>query len=328
MENKKYYQEINIARGLVVLCVLFGHSFPDAQTGISLPSAQWLHDLMYSFHMGCFFILAGFVSGSKLRACKGNLQLEIGKKFKRLIVPYLFYSIITMGLKQVFSAFANNQFDVSEIWKILIGKNPNGGMWYLWTLFIISIVFLLINQVSRSAIVYIMVGIVMYAVYIFLPSTFLDNVFGYAIFYSIGIILQTKYESIEKIFNSKIGLISAIISGIIFIGLVTFEASIYLVTCLLASYSVLTLSYFFAKKKDSSTYAVLTELGRYSYDVYLLSYFVQIPIRVIFYRIFPMPYWIVVAMMFVLGTIIPYILSKYVVRKISITNKILLGNWN
>jgi peptidoglycan/LPS O-acetylase OafA/YrhL len=226
----------------------------------------------------------------------------------------------------VFSTFANNHFDISEIWKIFIGKNPNGGMWYLWALFIISIVFLLISQLSRKASVFIAVGLAMYAAYLLLPPTFMDSVLSYSVYYAVGILLQQNYEKVKSFFDCSLGMISAVISGICFIGLVTFADTPYLLTCLLASFSLLVLSCLIVKKNDSKVYRVLNELGNYSYDLYLISYFVQVPIRVVFYRIIPLPYWIVVTIMFILGTIIPYIVCKHIIRKIPIANRVLLGN--
>ena len=119
-DMKKYYDERNIARGIALLAVLIGPSFPDAFTGVHNPVAFWIHAGVYAFHMGLFFFLSGFVSGKSL--CRNNVQIgsRIVKKIKRLMVPYLFYSVVTLGLKQCFSQYANNQFDMNEIWKIFV----------------------------------------------------------------------------------------------------------------------------------------------------------------------------------------------------------------
>lgn len=324
--NKSYYPEINIARGLAVLCVLIGHSFPDAQTGISSPVALWIETAMYSFHMGCFFFLSGFVSAKKLCSDSLDIRSELSKKAKRLLVPYFFYSFITLGLKQIFAVFANNQFRISEIWKIFIGKNPNGGLWYLWTLFIISMLFLCLNQFTRKRAAYCMAGIILYMLYFVFPDSFLRHVFGYSIYFALGILVQQNYHKISPFLHRNLGKFCGILSGTLFVLLVTYTDAPYLITCLLGTFVLFLISCNISSK-SKQTYFVLNELGDYSYDIYLTSYFVQIPIRVIFYKIFPLPYWFVVALMFILGTIIPYFVCKHIIRKIPVTNKILLGNW-
>lgn len=61
-----YYSEINIARGVGVLLVLLGHSFPDAEIGVfAHPIGQWIYEVCCSFHMALFFIISGFLIGGR-----------------------------------------------------------------------------------------------------------------------------------------------------------------------------------------------------------------------------------------------------------------------
>lgn len=330
-DTEKYYDEINIARGIALLAVLIGHSFPDAFTGVRNPVAFWIHAGVYAFHMGLFFFLSGFVSGKSL--CKRNVHIgnRIVKKLKRLIVPYLFYSLVTMGLKQCFSQYANNQFNMNEIWKIFIGKNPNGGMWYLWTLFVISLLFLVLSRFGLKAGHYVLTGIFMLALNYILPSSFVKEVFShvlaYSCCYSLGIWTWQNFDKIRKVLERKQGNMIAGASVVLFLIFVIVPDCPYMITWWFATISILTFSIKVSGNKESWIYRVLNELGCYSYDIYLVSYFIQVPIRVMFYNIIPAPYWLVVGMMFVLGTIVPYYISKYVLRKIPVCNKVMLGNW-
>lgn len=73
--RKGYFPEINIARGIAVLCVIFGHSFPDLGQEITNTVAHYMVDVIYSFHMGLFFFISGFVSMRKL--IWGGITLEL-----------------------------------------------------------------------------------------------------------------------------------------------------------------------------------------------------------------------------------------------------------
>jgi len=321
--NKQHYHEINIARGIAIMCVILGHSFPDAQTGISNPVALWIHSALYSFHMGCFFLLSGFVSARKL--CNGQVIIknEISNKFKRLIVPYLFYSVITIGLKQVFSAFANNTFDITEFWKIIIGVNPNGGMWYLWTLFVISFLFVALSKLKFKSNSYIILGIAMYILMYIVQSGFWNPILKYSIFFVTGVWVHQHYEIIKQVFDVKISIPIAVIAFIIFVSIGGIP---YIVTGMIGTYVLLAVSFLLMHNKNTKIYKVLYELGNYSYDIYLLSYFIQVPIRVICWRLLGLPYVLVVLAMLVLGATVPWVASKNFIRKIPIANKILLGN--
>ena len=56
---KKYYKDMDIARGIGIFLVVLGHSFPDSQFNNSNFYA-YIYKLIYSFHMPFFFIISGF----------------------------------------------------------------------------------------------------------------------------------------------------------------------------------------------------------------------------------------------------------------------------
>lgn len=323
-KSKKYYDEINIARGIAVILVLWGHAFPDVLSESNILYHKIMYHIIYSFHMGLFFVLSGFVSSRKIVAGNMNIKNELFNKIKRLIVPYLFYSFITMGLKQIFSAFAYNSFDITEFWKILLGKNPNGGLWYLWTLFVVSMLCYLLSKFKLNSYFYVVIGVFFYLLLYFVPQGFYSNILKYFVFYALGIVIAKSYDSIKKVISSNL---TAIISAILFAVLLCIKGVPYAITGILGTAIVMYLSIKISNNKESKVFRFFNETGNYSYDIYLISYFVQIPIRVIFDSILNMPYYFVVILMLVLGGIIPYFVCKYIIRKIPIANKILLGNW-
>ena len=73
-KSKKYYDEINIARGIAVILVLWGHAFPDVLSESNILYHKIMYHIIYSFHMGLFFVLSGFVSSRKIVA--GNMNIK------------------------------------------------------------------------------------------------------------------------------------------------------------------------------------------------------------------------------------------------------------
>ena len=274
--------------------------------------------------MGCFFFLSGFVASRRICSGDVNIKNEFINKFKRLMVPYLFYSFITMGLKQIFSAYANNKFEIGELWKIILGENPNGGLWYLWTLFIIAVIFAALSKLKINYKAYIVLGVVLYALLYFIPDGFYSNLLKYFIFYAVGVGIASEYDHVKFVMSTyRFGIISLIL----FVIMLVIDGVPYAITGLLGTGLVMFLSIRISNNREKGTYKLLNDIGNFSYDIYLVSYFVQIPIRIICYKILSMPYIVVVILMFMLGGIIPYFICKYIIRKISLANKILLGNW-
>lgn len=337
--NKRYFSEINIARGIAVLLVLLGHSFPDAQTGIGNPIAKSVFSFVYAFHMETFFALAGFVAVGKVFSENINFGKELVNKIKRLMIPYLVYSVITLVMKLFLNEYANNKFSVKDVWKILCGENPNGGLWYLWTLFFISLFAILIGTVIKKSntktkcIIFAVIGVVTYLVWMFLIRDFSSlefpgRIVRYALFYNIGLIFGCYYDNISrKTFNAIVGVI--LLVAVFFMvnsGIRVITHYLKPLMAIFGMYGVYAIADYIDSKKNKVRDAFMG-LGDYSYDIYLISYFVQVSIRVVCWKILGLNYWIVVVSMFVFGLIIPIILSKLIIRKVGLFRKLFLGDW-
>lgn len=324
--KKNYFTEINIARGLTVLFVLLGHSIPDAQTsdtqGIII---KFIETYCYSFHMALFFMLSGFVSATGI---KNKIFMdELSKKFKRLLIPYFFYSILTLFLKLIFSEYANNKFDLKDCWKILFGQNPNGGIWFLWTLFFVWVLSFGCMKIFLKEEYILMFSLFLYFCNVFFELGYAASICGYFIFFAIGMFIYSNYNAFKKFLSGNIiySYISLIALGI-WSCLNIHVNGIYLITALVGGLSIWNLSIYISKKENKLN-KILNIFGDYSYDIYLLSYFIQVPIRVICFRILNLPYVIVVLMMFVGGLIIPLLCSKYMIRRTKYIKRFVVGDW-
>ena len=120
--KKQYFNEINIMRGMAVLCVVIGHSFNPTETPTIL---GFIKSFVYCFHMPAFFFISGFLEGEKRRSISEKKQ-AIVKKAKRLMVPYFFLTVVTAVLKLLFGAFARNPLNYST----LAVDVPNALNWF------------------------------------------------------------------------------------------------------------------------------------------------------------------------------------------------------
>jgi exopolysaccharide production protein ExoZ len=327
-KNKEITQgflpEINIARGMAIILVVAGHSFPDSDYGVFHGNQLYvfIHAIITAFHMPLFFFLSGFVFRRKFESMitfRDRFKV-VGNKLKRLMIPYVVLALVTLALKEVFSSYAYHKFDVNDIWKIFIGKTPNGGLWFLWALFVITLIFLFFNKIKS----YMLVG-VFWILYLFqnnelVVSLRLNPIFTYGIYFAIGILFAQNYFMIAPFIKSRKKMLLSL-TWITF--LLVFTGNYYILYNLALNFMIDLLGIFACLitaicicSRNNKIYAGISVLGTYSYDIYLLSYFVQIPIRVIFYLIIGIQYEICVLLMFVLGILVPIIISKYGIKEL------------
>jgi fucose 4-O-acetylase-like acetyltransferase len=333
VENKKFYEEINIARGIGIILVIFGHSFPDAQLGTYNNSFlyKYIFQTIYSFHMALFFMMSGFVSYKLINITLKEEKIKVIKsKFLRLMLPYLIISIPSLILKFVFSDLAYNSFDFNNsVINVFEGINPNGGLWFLYALFIVSIIAIFTNKQTFKIVT--ISFLIFYFVFSHKIELFtLGQICEKGVFYFFGIVIHDYYEKIKPFLKNKYLILCSMI--LLFGGnYLTMAYSLELkilkfAITIVGIYLVISLSNYIITIR-SKVRRILNILGDYSYDIYLISYFIQVPIRVILFTKLKINYDIVVAMMLISGILTPIIISKFIVKKINILNMLILGNY-
>ena len=319
MPVKRHFPEVTIARGLIMLLVIIGHAFPDGDRAMASFFAQMIHHTIYLFHMGAFIFIAGFVAAPKILSQTPVLP-ELRKRFSRLMIPYFSWTLILILLKQAFGMLAREPFSLGDTWKLLVGAEHLGWLWYLFALFVISAIFLLLSRLTVNPYVFIGVGAVLHVVWLIFPEMYLDRVAKYAIFFALGIWLRPRYDRLLPLLRTR----WAALIAIAIILLKPFAPFPYALTGCAGTLLIWQLACHLADK-NSRAAAVFTDIGNRSYDIYLLGYYVQVPARVVLDRILHVPYWPQVILCAALGVIVPYLLSRYIVPKLGILRRIFLG---
>lgn len=191
MERKKW---IDITKGIGIILVVLGHSNL-LLTGITDDSN--ITKYIYSFHMPLFFYISGYLySPSKYKNFK-----ELGnKKFRSLIIPYIYFSLLAILFDIV--RFKGDFQLTDEIFNFFyIGERVvwNDPLWYLVCLFFIEVIFYWIAQIKNNK------------VYLF--TLLLSSLIGYWL----------SYENITLPFGISIALV-----GITFYGIGYFVSNINL----------------------------------------------------------------------------------------------------
>ena len=333
VKNKKkiFFNEINIMRGMAVLCVVIGHSFNATATPTIL---GYVKSFVYCFHMPAFFFISGFLANNNKFNCfekKNNIK----KKFKRLMIPYFSLTILTVVLKTIFGIFAKNPLNYNTlIIDILIGRNnPNGGLWFLYALFIISVIGILISGVDEKKIFFLTFLLYLFNIFLLnLEGECLAFFLNYSWYYFGGMLFRKFYLNIKnelKIFNRKSGWLYTIILILTYLLLAYFRIykldNLYfnILITVLGVLLLFLLAYLVNMLNISEKFFDL--VGNYGMDIYMIGYYVQQGIYVILGKIFGVEYYIYSWCMLVLGLILPIVISKYIVRKSKILSYLILG---
>lgn len=330
--KKVYYDELNIYRALIIFWVVAGHSFEEGTDIFG-----FFHNYAYTFHMPAFFVISGFLLAPKLKKINGIKEtgLAILDRAKRLLVPFYFFSAVSVVLKIIFNRFAKNPFvdDYSLLDFITGANNPNGGLWFLTSLFIISVFLILLHRLPSIAVF--IITVVLKVLTLFYSPNILTCFFFfyYSIYVSAGVLIRNYYQYIQKAIKLLIKkrTLSICVTSVLFA--VSFVLSIYCKRMgnLAYLYRVFNIVIWFILAVLLNEFEKIKKpfmtMGSYGMDIYVLGYYVQIAIRVIFAQIFGLPVWIYSPMMLIFGLVLPIPISKYFVRKFKLTSALMLGSF-
>lgn len=140
MVNSKRVSWIDIARGIGIIAVLYGHAI----------SGDSYRHLLYAFHMPLFFFLSGVVFRPKKHS---NFSGFLKKNISSIMVPYFLFAL----LSYLIWFFARTNYpplsDIFQHWIHILYGNSSGlffnvVLWFLPVLFVTKISFWVITKLS------------------------------------------------------------------------------------------------------------------------------------------------------------------------------------
>lgn len=167
--NKKRDEALDYVKGVLIFFVVYGHSLYWMGENIQKPFNFIIH-IIYSFHMPLFVFLSGyFFSPIK----KIDLSKTLQKKYKRLILPHLFFNLIMIipifCFWKQFGHFLTRESDGTITPKSIYLYITM--FWYLWCIFLSSIVCNIIyTKISfRPGLCCLSLALLLFTLSIFLP---------------------------------------------------------------------------------------------------------------------------------------------------------------
>ena len=321
--KKNRYTEIDIARGIGIFFVVLGHSIK--QTQIQAAWIRILTYIIYSFHMPLFFCLSGFVSAKILRMHKHERIQYVSSRARRLLIPYFTIGLIYIPVKLKLGEAAVKPFAVSDIWKLLIGQNPDVSLWFLYILFLIELICAaLVNTYNFRSIWY---GSFFLSVAIYWLNLDIRTP-KYLFFFLMGIWVRLKFEDCREAgyedamdgqdLLAFLAFVTDIIA-IVFLYRTTITVTMVL-TSLCGIYLVLWVSSRLVynidgeEKEPGKAARILLLLGLFSMDIYILHEPIMTAVKLLLWNRLGWNYILCTFVIFVCALCLPIPISKWVIR--------------
>ena len=228
-----------------------------------------------------------FISGALFyKECsKEKIKIEdiINKKFKRLIIPYIAYGILyTIPMKLFARYYTLKVIPYAIINETLLGKNIIQHIWYLPTLFFITILFFIIyncimkKDTKRLCIFLLILSLFCQEIEITFPGIkYLPILF---IFFSLGAIFEENRIKIEEKLKYKSFMFLFIICIIPLlykldetINIVYISSLINCILILSIIVAIIFISYAICKVKPIINSKIFKLINKYSFDIYILG---------------------------------------------------------
>lgn len=148
---------VDCCKGICIVLVVFGHVTGGLESAGILPGDSFFMQMrrwVYLFHMPAFFFLSGIFAG---KAAGRSFWWVLQNKGRTIAYPYVLWTGIYLASQMLMARFSNNPPNVSKA--LLFLWEPYGyGLWFLYAIFLISLLFHLLLVARAGSIITLLVG--------------------------------------------------------------------------------------------------------------------------------------------------------------------------
>ena len=140
--NKERDLSIDVIKAFATILVIAGHVIQ--YTNVDFDHSIFFK-IIYSFHMPLFMFISGYLMPETIN----NSFLRI--KFKQLVIPFTLWSALLIALNnpELIKNADSYQF-LDRLYKLFL-QPDDGGLWFLWVLFLNFLVFTLSSAITASS---------------------------------------------------------------------------------------------------------------------------------------------------------------------------------
>ena len=203
VETKKYFEWIDLAKGLAMILVIFAHSMEWFSSDLGVKT--FLLPLIYSFHIPLFFYVSGFLFSKNISIGKFSKKL-----LKNFVLPYITFSVIIISLDAIKIYLLKSEDDIvikDKIIDILTQEHYNV-LWFVAALMLIEITAYFICKIDNNKlliVVAMLFVVIAYGYYKFINKMLpwcIDEVIYAMPFFLLGYVTK-KSDNQEKLLEIK-----------------------------------------------------------------------------------------------------------------------------
>ncbi len=209
---KQRNDSLDIAKGIGIILVVLGHTMSPVMEGHNI--IEWLYSVIYTFHMPLFFFISGYVATKLVTQTTQKTEL-LKQRVIRLMIPYLTWAVIYLPMKTVMAQHVRFN-DEYKWYSLFLGNNPDGQLWFLYVLFVLS-VFMILFVTKKNLIFF---------TFVFVTGSFLSALIPFSIgftsitltfslyqagFFFLGTMISTKFDYDKITKNTLVFILSLIV---------------------------------------------------------------------------------------------------------------------
>lgn len=292
-----------------------------------LGGAFLIHSLIYSFHMPLMFALSGVLATKLLDLNNTESRNNyINDRFRRLMIPYFFVGLVYLPFKLILSQIAQKPYEIHTIWQIFLGENPDGGLWFLWALFVIQFVAVFILNKSNLNKIGVLSFLISIAVIASGWSTFwIDDAIYCFSFFLMGLVIRIKDEQRALSQRRTAPILTAIAFLICLVVYVLTNTSIMKSFCAVTGIFFIFYICKLIEGRKLWINRILEYLGQRTMEIYILHGIIMVVVRALLHNILHLNFYVVSVTMFVFGLVLPVYISQYIIKRNKNLNKLILG---
>lgn len=152
---KKKIDWLAVLQGFSMLLVVIGHvSLTNLPRDPSTPIATRIETVIYTFHMPLFIFISGWLFYYTCIVRNKSYKDMFISKFKRLLIPFFAFTIVTMLLKMALPQLMHRGVDMEEIINtfVFFRSNPLGEMWFIIVLFELMLLYPLYKLIVKNGV--------------------------------------------------------------------------------------------------------------------------------------------------------------------------------
>ena len=178
----------DLAKGIAIILIVLGHVLRGLRNAGLIPENTLFllaDNFLYTIHVPTFFFLAGYFLHSSTRH---GFRAYAQSKLTWIVYPYLLWSLLQGSVNVIMSAYTNNPLGWMDLIKIL--WNPIGQFWFLYSLFVIQILYFPLRNVRTT---WLLGGALVFwlaCAYVSPPNLVLSTALG-AIFVILGVVAKS-----------------------------------------------------------------------------------------------------------------------------------------